>query len=160
VLAIEDAVLAASVPGTRYGDALTALAAGYDASGAINGWNGHYQGGPIGFAQREFEIAPGQAESRWYAEPIAAGHAIAWNPSLPGGAKAEDTYVIEPGGEVQGAPGGRPPGPAPLRRLTDAPGWPVEDSDDRRPLKKQTPARRSEDGSPRTALPAILEVGT
>jgi Xaa-Pro dipeptidase len=138
VLAIEDAVLAASVPGARYGDALTALAAGYDASGAINGWTGHYQGGPIGFAQREFEIAPGQAESRWYAEPIAAGHAIAWNPSLPGGAKAEDTYVIESGGEVRGAPGDRPPGPAPLRRLTDAPGWPVEDSDH----------------------PAILEVGT
>jgi hypothetical protein len=145
VLAIEDAVLDASVPGASYGDALTALASAYDASDAINGWNGHYQGGPIGFAQREFEIAPSQAESRWYAEPITAGHAIAWNPSLPGGAKAEDTYVIEADDGVRGDPGGRPPGPA-LRRITDAPGWPVEDSDDRRPLSQQRPA--------------ILEVGT
>ena len=55
---------------------------------------GHYQGGPIGFAQREFEIAPGQTGSRWYREPVAAGHAVAWNPSLPGGAKAEDTYLV------------------------------------------------------------------
>jgi Xaa-Pro dipeptidase len=125
-LAIEDAVLAASVPGSTYGDALTALAAAYDAADAINGWNGHYQGGPIGFAQREFEIAPGQTDSRWHAEPIEAGHAIAWNPSLPGGAKAEDTYVVKADGTV--------------RRLTDAPGWPVEESDNQRP--------------------AILEVGT
>jgi Xaa-Pro aminopeptidase len=140
VLAIEDAVLTASVPGASYGDALTALALAYGSSGAIHGWNGHYQGGPIGFAQREFEIAPGQAESRWYAEPIAAGHAIAWNPSLPGGAKAEDTYVIEAaGGTLRGAPGGRPSGPA-LRRLTDAPGWPVEQNDDQRPLDRQSPA--------------------
>lgn len=127
VLAIEDAVLTASAPGASYGDALAALASAYDSSDAIHGWNGHYQGGPIGFAQREFEIAPGQTESRWYAEPIAAGHAIAWNPSLPGGAKAEDTYVIESAGGT-------------VRRLTDAPGWPVEDSDDRRPLDRQTPA--------------------
>ncbi|HEY3907929.1 MAG TPA: M24 family metallopeptidase [Streptosporangiaceae bacterium] len=127
VLAIEDAVLTASAPGASYGDALTALASAYYSSDAIHGWNGHYQGGPIGFAQREFEIAPGQTESRWYTEPIAAGHAIAWNPSLPGGAKAEDTYVIESAGGT-------------VRRLTDAPGWPVEDSDDRRPLDRQTPA--------------------
>jgi Xaa-Pro aminopeptidase len=119
VLAIEDAVLAASVPGAGYGDALTALGSAYDASDAINVWKGHYQGGPIGFAQREFEIAPGQTDSRWHTEPIEAGHAIAWNPSLPGGAKAEDTYVVGADGD--------------LRRLTDAPGWPAEDSDDRRP---------------------------
>ncbi|HET7012821.1 MAG TPA: hypothetical protein VFI65_02850 [Streptosporangiaceae bacterium] len=129
VLAIEDAVLDASAAGASYGDALTTLATAYDASGAINGWNGHYQGGPIGFAQREFEIAPVQTGSRWFTEPIEAHHAIAWNPSLPGGAKAEDTYVIELDGN--------------LGRLTTAPGWPVEDSDDRRPRR-----------------PAILEVGT
>jgi len=128
VLAIEDAVLAASVPGARYGDALTALAAAYDMQHAITGWDGHYQGGPIGFAQREFEIAPGQTDSRWHAKPIEAGQAIAWNPSLPGGAKAEDTYVIGPSGQT---------------RVTDAPRWPIEDSDDRRPQR-----------------PAILEVST
>ena len=118
VLAIEDHVLAASKPGATYGEVLEALASAYAAQGAINAWQGHYQGGPIGFAQREFEIAPGQAGSRWYREPVAAGHAIAWNPSLPGGAKVEDTYLIGPDGQ--------------LSRLTGAPGWPVEANDDRR----------------------------
>jgi Xaa-Pro dipeptidase len=112
VLAIEDAVLAASTPGATYGDVLEQLASAYAARGFINGWTGHYQGGPIGFAQREFEIAPGQTGSRWYNEPVAAGQAVAWNPSLPGGGKAEDTYLVMPGGQ--------------LRRLTDAPGWPAE----------------------------------
>ena len=134
VLAIEDAVLDACVPGASYGQALDALSAGYAASGAVDGWKGHYQGGPVGYAQREFEIAPGQAESRWYAQPIAPAHAIAWNPSLPGGAKAEDTYLVT---------GGPDPGTGPLSRLTDAPGWPQETTDSRRPQR-----------------PAVLEVGT
>jgi Xaa-Pro dipeptidase len=118
VLAIEDSVLAASTPGASYGEVLAALAGAYRTQGAINAWQGHYQGGPIGFAQREFEIAPGQTGSRWYREPVAAGHAIGWNPSLPGGAKAEDTYLIGPDGQ--------------LSRLTSSPGWPEEAGDDRR----------------------------
>jgi len=121
VLRIEDAVLGACVPGASYGAALNALSAAYEANDAINGWTGHYQGGPIGFAQREFEIAPGQAESRWHAQPVAAGHAVAWNPSLPGGAKAEDTYLVAAGGEVI--------------PVTCAPGWPAEDNDHRRPAR-------------------------
>ena len=89
------------------------------AAGAPGEWAGHYQGGPIGFAQREFEIAPDQAGSRWYREPIAAGHAIAWNPSLPGGGKAEDTYLVTDDGQ--------------LALVTSAPGWPVEPDDGRQP---------------------------
>lgn len=115
VLAIEDAVLDACVPGATYGTALEALASAYAAIGSKDGWTGHYQGGPIGFAQREFEIAPGQAGSRWYSEPVRAGHAVAWNPSLPGGAKAEDTYLVTASGQ--------------LRRVTSAPGWPAEVND-------------------------------
>lgn len=114
VLDIQDAVLAAGQPGTSYGSVMETLAAAYAAAGAADGWRGHYQGGPIGFAQREFEIAPGQAWSRWYGEPVAAGHALAWNPSLPGGAKAEDTFLVT---------GGAP------RRITSAAGWPAEKSD-------------------------------
>ncbi len=121
VLSIEDSVLSACVPGASYGDALKALAAAYAANHAIDGWTGHYQGGPIGFAQREFEIAPGQTGSRWYAELISAGHALAWNPSLPGGAKAEDTYLLGAGGE--------------LSLVTTAPGWPAETNDTRRPRR-------------------------
>jgi len=118
VLGIERTVLDASRPGCTYGAALAALDAGYASAGARGGWAGHYQGGPIGFAQREFEIAPDQRESRWYREPIAAGHAIAWNPSLPGGAKAEDTYLVTDDG---------------LTLVTSAPDWPLEPDDERQP---------------------------
>ncbi len=119
VLTVEDAVLSACRPGATYGAALAALAAGYARAGAPGGWAGHYQGGPIGFAQREFEIAPDQAGSRWYREPIVPGHAIAWNPSLPGGAKAEDTYLVTGVGELQ--------------PVTSAPGWPAQPGDERQP---------------------------
>jgi Xaa-Pro dipeptidase len=119
VLAIEDAVLSACTPGARYGAALDALDAAYTRAGAPGGWSGHYQGGPIGFAQREFEIAPGQRGSRWPAEMITAGHAVAWNPSLPGGAKCEDTYLVAADGARQ--------------RVTIAPGWPAEPDDTMRP---------------------------
>lgn len=94
VRAIESALLEAVVPGACYGDALDALAEAYSAAGHPHAWREHYQGGPIGFEQREFEIAPGQMRSRWYSEPIQVGHAIAFNPSLAGGAKSEDTYLV------------------------------------------------------------------
>jgi Xaa-Pro dipeptidase len=111
VLRIERDVLAASRPGRSYGDALTALDRSYAREGAAGGWAGHYQGGPIGYAQREFEIAPAQRSSPWYAAGIEAGHAVAWNPSLPGGAKAEDTYLVQAGG---------------LERVTATADWPCE----------------------------------
>jgi Xaa-Pro dipeptidase len=119
VLAIDDAVLSASRPGVTYGSALTALDAAYAKAGAPGEWAGHYQGGPIGFGQREFEFAPGQAGVRWHNEKIAAGHALAWNPSLPGGAKVEDTYLVTGAGE--------------LTPVTRAPGWPDERDDGRQP---------------------------
>jgi Xaa-Pro dipeptidase len=115
VLSIEDAVLAATTQAATYGTALEALAAGYAAAGAEGEWKRHYQGGPIGFAQREFEIAPWQTNSRWYSQPIDAWHAIAWNPSLPGGAKAEDTYLVTPDGS--------------LILMSTAPGWPTDISE-------------------------------
>ena len=116
VLRIEQAVLGATVPGATYGDALAALDRAYAAEASPDGWAGHYQGGPIGFGQREFEIAPCQRSSRWYAQPITSGHAVAWNPSLPGGAKAEDTYLV---------------GPAGLERVTSGRdgAWPAEPDD-------------------------------
>jgi Xaa-Pro dipeptidase len=118
---IERDTLAASHPANSYGQALSALDESYAREGAAGGWAGHYQGGPIGFAQREFEIAPCQRDSRWYATRIEAGHAVAWNPSLPGGAKAEDTYLVR-ADRIERVTTGRtgPTGPA----------WPVGDGDD------------------------------
>jgi len=109
---IEAGTLAACRPGHSYGDVLGALDRGYAAEGAAGGWAGHYQGGPIGYAQREFEVAPGQDGSPWPAVRLEAGHAVAWNPSLPGGAKAEDTYLVRDDG---------------LERVTTGPGWPTDE---------------------------------
>jgi antitoxin VapB len=102
-------------PGATYGDALDTLAAGYANAAAPGQWRDHYQGGPIGFGQREFEIAPVQSDSPWWSEAISAGTAMAWNPSLPGGAKDEDTYLI-------GASG--------LELVTTTGEWPTVDDDD------------------------------
>lgn len=86
--------LAACQPGATVGAVLTELAAGYTCIGAADAWQQHYQGGPIGYAQREFEIAPNQTTSPWWTTTLPAGCAVAWNPSLPGGPKDEDTYLI------------------------------------------------------------------
>lgn len=115
VLDIERQVLAASAPPASYGAALEALDQAYEQAGAPRGWTGHYQGGPIGYGQREFEIAPGQPGTRWPDQPIAAGHALAWNPSLPGGAKVEDTYLVTADA---------------MERVTSTPDWPLQAGDD------------------------------
>ena len=87
-------VLAAGRPGTTVGDVLTVLEDSYRAEGHPGAWRQHYQGGPIGYAQREFEISPAQTGDPWWGHRLAAGTAVAWNPSLPGGAKDEDTYLV------------------------------------------------------------------
>lgn len=107
---VEVAVLDAHRPGSPYGAVLQACDKAYAAVGYPGAWREHYQGGPVGYRQREFEIAPPQRESRWYAQPIEVGHAVAWNPSVAGGGKVEDTYLVEEGG---------------LRRLTDTGTWPA-----------------------------------
>jgi Xaa-Pro aminopeptidase len=112
VLAIEAATLEACVPGATYGEVLQALSRAYAEAGHAEAWKEHYQGGPVGYRQREFELVPTQSDSRWFSVGLAEGHAVAWNPSVAGGGKAEDTYLVEPGG---------------LRRLTDTGAWPLRD---------------------------------
>jgi Xaa-Pro dipeptidase len=90
---VQQKVLAAAVPGATFGAVLEALDAAYTEEGEPEGWRQHYQGGPIGFAQREFEISPAQSGSTWWNRKILAGTAFAWNPSFPGGGKDEDTYI-------------------------------------------------------------------
>ncbi len=90
-------ILAACQPGATTGEVVTELSAAYADEGQTGAWRQHYQGGPIGYAQREFEIAPGQTDSPWWSTPLPSGCALAWNPSLPGGAKDEDTYLVHEG---------------------------------------------------------------
>lgn len=110
-LAVEAETLAACEPGATYGDVLGALDRAYAGAGHPGAWTGHYQGGPVGYRQREFEIVPTQTATRWFGTSLEAGHAVAWNPSVAGGGKAEDTYLVEEHG---------------LRRLTDTGAWPLE----------------------------------
>ena len=91
---VEAHVLDEVRPGVTYGQVVEALAIGYARVGAPEAWREHYQGGPVGYRQREFEIAPGQVDSPWWDRPIAAGDAVAYNPSLAGGGKIEDTFLV------------------------------------------------------------------
>ena len=110
--AVEAEMLAASASRSTYGEVLRAGERAYAAVGHPGAWREHYQGGPIGYRQREFELAPTHATSRWFDLPVATGHALAWNPSVAGGGKAEDTYLVEPEA---------------LRRLTETGAWPLEE---------------------------------
>jgi Xaa-Pro aminopeptidase len=109
---VEAAMLAACTAGATYGEVLGACDRAYAASGHPGAWREHFQGGPIGYRQREFEIVPSDTVSRWYATLLAEGHALAWNPSVTGGGKREDTYLLEADG---------------LRRLTSGGSWPLDD---------------------------------
>ncbi len=106
---VSERVRDATRVGATWGDVYTALAQGYREVGQAQAWREHFQGGPIGYAQREFELSPESSQSPWWREPIAAGCATAFNPSLAGGAKIEDTYVV--GGDA-------------LTCLTSTPRWP------------------------------------
>ncbi len=91
---VRERILDATKVGATWGDVYSALASGYREVGRPEAWREHFQGGPIGYAQREFELSPTSTESPWWREPIPAGCATAFNPSLAGGAKIEDTYVV------------------------------------------------------------------
>ena len=108
--AIEADVLDASRTGATYGDVLDSLDRAYAAHGHAGAWRDHYQGGPIAYRQREFEIVPGQTGSRWYSTRLEEGHAVAWNPSVAGGGKSEDTFLVTPTG---------------LRQVTETGAWPT-----------------------------------
>lgn len=110
---VNDQVLRASLPGNTWGAATATLADGYERIGYPRAWREHFQGGPIAFEQREFELAPGQHDSPYWGVTSATGAAVAWNPSLKGGAKIEDTYLV---------------GVSDLELVTKSEGWPVTSS--------------------------------
>jgi antitoxin VapB len=110
-LEIEGAMLAACSVGTTYGEVLRVCDAAYTDAGHPGAWREHYQGGPIAYRQREFEVAPAPAvETSFTRAMIAVGNALAWNPSVSGGGKAEDTYLVREDG---------------LQRVTDSGDWPL-----------------------------------
>lgn len=88
---VDAALIAATRPGARWGEILAQGIAAYGKEGFPEEWRLHHQGGPTGYAGRDFRVA--ESETR-LVEPC---QAFAWNPSIAG-AKSEDTLVALPAG--------------------------------------------------------------
>ncbi|NNN15596.1 MAG: hypothetical protein HKL82_07045 [Acidimicrobiaceae bacterium] len=91
---IQSMVVSRATPGSSYGTVYGALDEAYRAVGHAGDWREHFQGGPIGYQQREFELSPDDQTSRWYGQVVKSGDAVAFNPSFSGGFKVEDTYLV------------------------------------------------------------------
>ena len=89
---VDAAYIAASRPGATLGEAFAAGAEAYASQGFPEEWRGHHQGGLAGYRGREVFATPGEPT------PIPAAAALAWNPSIGGGAKSEDTILVTAAG--------------------------------------------------------------
>jgi antitoxin VapB len=89
---VDAAVLAGSRPGATLGGLFEVLARAYEAHGFPEEWRRHHQGGLTGYRGREVFAAPG--------DPTVLPElcAVAWNPSVTGGGKSEDTALISADG--------------------------------------------------------------
>ena len=74
-----------------WAEALRAGIAAYARAGFAGEWRRHHQGGPTGYAARDFLATPRERRR------IALGQAVAWNPSIAG-TKSEDTVLVTPRG--------------------------------------------------------------
>ena len=92
ILRVDAAVNAATRPGRQVREVFADLQAAYVAQGfADDEWTRHHQGGPAGYAPRDFLGDPTRTE---VVEP---SQLFAWNPSAPG-VKSEDTVLATDSG--------------------------------------------------------------
>jgi antitoxin VapB len=91
VMAVDAALISATRVGTRIGDIFHAGLAAYAAQGFSREWQLHHQGGPTGYAARDYRAT---AESEDTVQPF---QPFAWNPSIAG-TKSEDTIIATPDG--------------------------------------------------------------
>lgn len=89
---VDARLLAASTPGSPLSEVFEAGANAYAAQGFPEEWRRHHQGGLTGYKGREVFGAPQEQT------PVPSSGAVAWNPSIGGGAKSEDTALVQPGG--------------------------------------------------------------
>jgi Xaa-Pro aminopeptidase len=85
---VDAAFLAASRPGATLGEVFGAGANAYAEVGFPEEWRHHHQGGLTGYRGREVFGTPGERAG------VPARAALAWNPSIAGGAKSEDTILV------------------------------------------------------------------
>ena len=92
---VDAAMLNASRPGATVEQVLNVAADAYSERGFPEEWRKHHQGGITGYKGRETFAVPGDQTQ------LADLCAVAWNPSITGGAKSEDTALVtEDGVEV------------------------------------------------------------
>jgi antitoxin VapB len=107
---VDAAILAATLPGRTHGEVFADLQRAYDDAGFPGEWRRHHQGGLTGYLGREVFAVPGEPT------PLPPAGAVAWNPSITGGAKSEDTAIFDGRGvevitrtpELPELPNGRP----------------------------------------------------
>ena len=91
VCQVDAALHAATVPGARWCDLLGIAQRAYAKHGFGDEWKLHHQGGPMGYAPRDFLATPSETRT------VCERQLVGWNPSITG-TKSEDTLVS--GGEV------------------------------------------------------------
>jgi Xaa-Pro dipeptidase len=84
-------LLQASKPGATSAELYATAAATYAAAGAPGEEKNHHQGGPAGYAERDWLATPSGTQT------LASVQGVAWNPSAFGG-KVEETTLITPAG--------------------------------------------------------------
>lgn len=85
---VDAAFIGASRPGATLGEAFAVGEAAYAEQGFLEEWRHHHQGGLTGYRGREVFAVPGESAR------VPSCAALAWNPSIAGGAKSEDTVLI------------------------------------------------------------------
>ncbi len=89
---VDAAAIAASRPGRTHGELFDLIADAYERHGFPEEWRRHHQGGLTGYKGREVFAVPGEPT------PLPPAGAVAWNPSITGGGKSEDTILITDSG--------------------------------------------------------------
>lgn len=91
---VDAAMIAATRPGAKLGKIFQRAVNAYTATGFVDEWQMHHQGGPAGYEPREWLATPNSTDE------VKLGQAYAWNPSITG-VKSEDTILIgERGNEI------------------------------------------------------------
>jgi Xaa-Pro dipeptidase len=85
-------VLTQSRPGRMLGELFGVLSHAYERQGFPEEWRKHHQGGLTGYSGREVFATPGDGTV------LPDTCAVAWNPSVTGGGKSEDTVLVTQAG--------------------------------------------------------------
>ena len=85
---VDARVLVESRPGRTLGELFGVLSLAYEEQGFPEEWRKHHQGGLTGYAGREVFATPADGTV------LPDVCAVAWNPSVTGGGKSEDTALV------------------------------------------------------------------